>query len=120
MSVDHHEADRLLRQVVRRLYPWRRHEREVGRSMVAETLFHVLAVPRCRACQSDAQHLIPSRFQELLELLLAQMLALVEHLEEFLQGRPQVLAIAAVACVGQRGQELHVPDQMGQAELQFD
>ena len=52
-----------------------------------------------------------------LEHAARQLLPLVERVEEILQCRPQVLAVAAIASVGQRGQELHVPDQVSQTEL---
>src|SRR5262249_4153451 len=61
VPVDHHEADRLLRQVIRRLDPRRSHEREVRRPVFREPLLHVLAMPRRRAGKPDAQHPVPGR-----------------------------------------------------------
>ena len=45
VPVDHHEPYRLLRQVVRRLHSWRRHEREVTLAMSRQPLGHCPSVP---------------------------------------------------------------------------
>ncbi len=63
MPVDHHEADRLLGQVVRRFYPRRGDEREIGVSVLAKPLRHVLAVPRRRGGQAQPYYRVARLFQ---------------------------------------------------------
>ncbi len=61
------EADRLLGQVVRRFYPRRGDEREIGVSVLAEPLRHVLAVPRRRGGQAQPYYRVARLFQPALE-----------------------------------------------------
>ncbi len=63
VPVDHHEADRLLGQVVRRFYPRRGDEREIGVSVLAKPLRHVLAVPRRRGGQAQPYYRVARLFQ---------------------------------------------------------
>ena len=68
-AVDHHEPDRLLRQVVRRLHSRRRDEPEITLPMLLEPLRQVATGSRRRHVVRPApQHLGPRRFQLALEL----------------------------------------------------
>ncbi len=72
-------------------------EREIGVSVLAKPLRHVLAVPRRRGGQAQPYYRVARLFQPALKLRLAVLLALMEHLEQLLQCRPQCFAVAAVA-----------------------
>ncbi len=62
--VDHHEPDRLLRQVVRRLHSRSRDEPEITRPVRLEPLRQVAAVLRLRHIgRAATQHLGPGRLQ---------------------------------------------------------
>ena len=118
VPVDHHEPDRLFRQVVRRFDTRRRHDHEVGRTVLGKPLLHVLPVLRRRTAKTNLQHPVTGRLQSGLEHSLGKRLSLVDHLEQALQRGPQVLPITAVPLIGQRRQELHIADQVSQTKLQ--
>ena len=68
-AVDHHEPDRLLRQVVRRFHPGGRDEPEIALPMHGEPLRQVAAGPRRRhVLRPQAQDLGPRRLQPALKL----------------------------------------------------
>src|SRR5205807_4321798 len=64
VPVDHHEADRLLRQVVRRLHTRRRHEREVTLAVRLQPPGQCLCVPAGRqdrkSTRLNSSHLVIS------------------------------------------------------------
>jgi hypothetical protein len=88
-SVDHDEADRLLRQVVRRLYSRSCNEPEITRAVLRESSRHV-ATASCRwhVDLGTTQNLEPGQFQSALELSCRELFSAMDHLEKL----PQRLA----------------------------
>src|SRR5260370_32429289 len=69
-AVDHHEADRLLGQVVRRLHSRSRNEPEITRPMLLEPIRHVPTMSRrLHLTRSTTQNLEPGQVQLALELV---------------------------------------------------
>jgi hypothetical protein len=121
MTIDHHEADGLLRQVIGRLHSRRSDELEVRRSVLHEAPGQVLAMFRVRhilCCRSHDGH--PRGLQLLLEYRNLQIGLVMDHSKELLQRITQTHTISLVLFAGQRHQELHVTNQVGQAELHGD
>src|SRR6267142_1643924 len=117
--IEHHEPDRLLRKVVRRLHSRLREEPEITLPMHLEPFRQVATVLRLRHTLRPAtQHLRPRRLQLALERLGRQVLPPVDHREQLPQRLAQPLPIGPLPRIGQRGQELHIPDQMRQTELE--
>ena len=82
-SVDHHEADRLLRQVVRRLHSRRRHEPEITLAMLLEPGRHVATVfRRWHVDRGTTHNSEPGHFQLALELFRREVFAAMDHLED--------------------------------------
>ncbi len=122
VPVYHHEPDRLLRQVVRRLHPWRRHEPEVGSPHASPT-----ASPGSGSWRSDGtslrcrlKHLRPAPLPGRLRNSAGEHSSRsVDHPEKLLATLPAAVGHKpGLRDVRQRHQELDVADQMGQAELQ--
>ena len=60
--IDHHKANRLFRQIVRRLHSGRRYKREISLAVLAKASGHVLRVtPLRHVVQARPQHPIASR-----------------------------------------------------------
>ena len=81
--IDHHEPDRLLRQVVRRLHSRGRDEPEITFPVLLETLRKVATVlRRGHVVRATPQHRVSCRFELALELLGRQLLPTVDHPKE--------------------------------------
>src|ERR1700693_13161 len=81
VSVDDHEADRLLRQIVCRLHSRRGDEPEVAVPKLLESRRDRLGGRRCRAAQRHLHNVFPRRFQLRLELFGRQLFPSVDHPE---------------------------------------
>src|ERR1700730_200165 len=117
--VEHHEPDRLFRQVVRRLHSRLREEPEITLPMLLEPNPQVEPVLSLRhPVLSATQHLHPRRLRLALEHRWREVLPPVDHREQLPQRLTQPLPKSTRPQIGQRGQELHIPDQMRQTELE--
>ena len=101
-SVDHHEPQRLLRQVVGRLYPRRRDEAKVALTVLAKSLCQVARLPLPRGMPRRTHHARPLPLQRRLQSLRRHLLPPVKDPKELFQRRQHPLAILPVAGV-QRG-----------------
>src|SRR5258705_12167785 len=78
--IEHHEPDRLLRKIVRRLHSRLREEPEITLSMLLEPFRQVATVLRLRhLLRPTAEHLGPSRLQLALKGRGGQLLAAVGY-----------------------------------------
>ncbi len=119
-AVDHHEPDRLLRQVVRRLHPRRRDEPEITLPMLLEPLRQVATVaasPARRSCHIAAPRPAPPPAGS---GTAGPSVAPGGGSPRRAPATPRAdpRPIRPVPRVGQRRQELHIADQVGQTELE--
>ena len=118
-TVDHHEPDRLLRQVVGRLHSRGRDEPEITLPMLLEPPRQVATVfIRRHVAPGTAQHLGPRCLELALELLGSQPLPAVDHPKEISQCLAQPRPILLGPRIGQCREVLHVANQVSQTELE--
>ena len=117
-AVDNCEADRLFRQVVRRFDARRGNESKVRSAVLVLPSSQVLGVLDLRnAGGRHTKDLVAGRFQLLGKPDLAELVATVDHCEQSPQGPADTLALSLLLVARQRGEELHVTDQMSRAGL---
>ncbi len=106
-TINHHEANRLLRQIVRRLDARRGDEPKVGIAVLVEPFGQILRVLALRnASGRHAKDFRSGRFQLFGKSGLAELLAPVDHGEQFPQRLADPLAVGLLLLVRQRGKEL--------------
>ena len=118
VPVNHHEANRLLGQVVRWVDARCRDEAEVRFPIFTEPFRQIPGVPGVRhTCCGRPHHSLPRRCQGPLKRRRLHLLTAVDHAEEIAQGLPQTLAVSLNLAFGERQQVLHVADQVDHGEL---
>src|SRR5271169_4912686 len=117
-SVDYYEADRLLCQVIGRLYSRSRNELEITRAVLLEPGRHVATVScRWHVDLGTTQNLEPGQLQSALELFRREVFSAMNHLEELPQRLAQPFSVGSITSIRQGREELHIADQVGQAKL---
>ena len=117
VAVLDHEAYGLLGQVVRGRDARRGDEAEVGRPVSAEAVRQVPGLDPRRGALAHLQHPVAGAFQGPLEPRRRHQLPPVDDVKQAPQFFQQPPAVVGGHLVRQVGQELHVADQVGQAEL---
>jgi len=121
MPVQHHEPNRLLRQIVGRLDAGRSDESQVTLAVCVEPVGQILGFARPRhAMRGFCPDFVPGVFELPGKSARRQLVAAMNQAEH----RPQLVehpaAVGPVAGVGMLDQEFHVADQMSQAKLHED
>ena len=118
-AMDGHEADRLFGQVVCRIDRRLGDEAEVTVVMIDEPIGQVGRLTGVGQLNDRiADQGVADRGQRFAKASLrGKLFAAMDHAEQLPQVRQQQLSVAAVGSPRMLDQKLHIPDQMGQAEL---
>ena len=125
VTVDDHETNGLLGQVVGRIdrplrlprRPGHGDEPEVGLSMQAEAVGQVLGLVALRGALAHGEQFVPRLFQGPLEACRVHLVPPVDHVEQLAAGPPAPAGHTPPSPDPATDKELHVADQVGQAEL---